>query len=83
MSTTSPHNSIRGSLASRAEEEGWSWFRVTVTAKEIGATEILHVPAHNARQSQTNAMFLLEMSLRGQTVEYDVEPLEVEPDSWP
>jgi len=67
---------LRDRIEREAREEGWSWYRVTVTILETGKSETIEVPGRDPHHSsRINAMFLIEMSLRGETVEYDVEPL--------
>jgi len=75
--TEEKRKDLRRRIEGEAEENDWPWFRVTVTAQETGQSETLEVPGRDARHaSRANAMLLLEMPLRGETIEYDVEPLE-------
>lgn len=68
---------IRQSIEKEAEEKQWSWFCVKVTALETGKSEPLRVPGHDAHHaSRSSAMLLLEMPLRGETIEYNVKPIE-------
>jgi hypothetical protein len=74
--TEGKREKLRHQIEKEAMENDWSWFRVTVTAQETGKSETLEVPGRDARHaSRVNAMFLLEMRLRGETVEYEVEPI--------
>lgn len=67
---------LRDDIEREARKEGWLRFRVTVRNTKTGREETLEVPGRNARHaSRTNAMFLLEMPLRGELVEYEVEEL--------
>jgi hypothetical protein len=73
--TKSEREAFEHKIEQQAETEGWPTFRITVRVAERGEQKTINVAGRSARHARMSAVVLAGLSLRGETVECEVQQI--------